>query len=96
MAAYLDTASLINSSTFQDKVRCAIVFYSRFILGEGSGVSGHEHRAAWAREAYRNPSPGGLLVAIALDDTIQQHLSDATDAQIQSATENVINTVLNF
>src|SRR4051812_6551169 len=98
MASYADTATLRNSSAFRDRVEIAVVFYSRYILGEDPGTALHNVRVNWAKGAFQNPSAvaSGLMNAVALDGTIQSVMGAATDAQVQSATETVINTILSF
>lgn len=98
MATYAQLATLRNTSAFRDRVELAVVFYARFIIGESPATPLHNTRANWAKSAFQNPSAvaGGLLNAVALDATIASVLDAATDAQMQSATETVINTILSF
>lgn len=98
MGTYAQVATLINSSDFQDRVKIAVAFFAQYILNEGTGVTNHERRAAWARSAFLNPggSSAGLLTSVALDNTIRTNLASSTDAQIQTATEYVVSLILNF
>lgn len=98
MATYADTATLKNSSTFRDAVTIAVAKYASYILNEGAGVQFHNQRAAWAKGAYVSPDgvAGGLLAVIALDSNVQAAIPTVSDATIQSATENAINTTMGF
>lgn len=98
MATYAELATLRNSSAFRDRVELAVTFYARYILGEAENTPLHKTRVNWAKPAFTNPSgvASGLMNAVVLDGTIGDVLGSATDAQVQSATEAVINTILNF
>lgn len=98
MASYGQIATFKNSSDAMDRVTVAVVNYARYILGEDPGTANHTLRSRWAKEAFQNPVgvASGLLMAVATDGTIQGALPTPTDAQIQSATEFAINTILNF
>lgn len=98
MATYAQLATLRNSSAFRDRVELAVVFYARYIISEDPATPLHNVRANWAKNAFQNPSgvSNGLLNAVALDGTIGNVLDAATDGQVQSATEAVINTILSF
>lgn len=96
-ASYSAIATMRNSSTFQDRVALAVAFYARYLLGQASATPIPNNKVSWARNAYQNPigAASGLLTIIALDGTISDAavLGNATDAQIQSATEAAVNTL---
>lgn len=95
---YSQIAAWKNSSDAIDRVTVAVVTYARYILGEDPGTANHALRVNWAKGAFQNPggAASGLLAAVATDSNINSLLASATDANIQSATEFAINTVLNF
>ncbi len=97
-STYTQIAGWKNSSDAIDRVTVAVVGYARYILGEDPGVTNHALRSNWAKGAFQNPGgiAGGLISAVATDGTVRDLLGSATDAQIQSATEFAVNTVLNF
>lgn len=96
-ASYSALATLRNTSTFQDRVTLAVAFYARYLLGQASSTPIPNNKVSWARNAFQNPAgaASGLYTIIALDGTISDSavLSNATDAQVQSATEAAVNTL---
>lgn len=94
-ATYPLIAANRNSSNFQDRVTLAVAIYARYLLGLAS--SNPYNKIAWARNAYQNPQNAatGLFTVIALDPVISDAavLGNATDAQIQTATETAVNTL---
>ncbi len=96
-ATYAQIATLKNASTFQDRVTLAVVFYARYLLGQPATPLA---KLIWARNAFQNPGSvaSGLFSAVALDGTISDAtvLGNATDAQIQTATEAVLVQALEF
>jgi hypothetical protein len=97
---YAQIAAWKNASSSIDAATVAVVTYARFILGEDPAVAGHAARVNWAKNAFQNPqgAASGLLMAVASDGNIQATLPTPgpSDAQIQSALEFAVNTVLNF
>lgn len=96
-ATYAAIATLKNSSTFQDRVVIAVTKYAQYLLGQpGSSFK----QVTWAKSAYANPAgvATGLFPAVAFDSNISDttNLENSTDAEIQAATETVVNTSLNF
>jgi hypothetical protein len=100
MAAYSAIAAWKNASSSLDAVTVAVATYARFILGEDPNTANHAMRVAWAKNAFQNPqnAASGLLMAVANDGVIAGTLPTPgpTDAQVQSALEFAVNTVLNF
>lgn len=100
MPSYAQIAGFKNASSSLDGAAVAVVTYARFILGEDPATQNHALRVNWAKGAFQNPygAAGGLLMAVASDGNIKATLPTPgpTDAQLQSAVEFAVNTVLNF
>lgn len=91
---YEQSANLINDVTFRGRVKISILKYSTYIQNELATVPGHAPRYRWAQQAMREPEiwTNQVVPSVVMDDTIQNAGgAAATDAQVQSAVEIVVN-----
>ncbi len=90
---YDESAALMNDPAFRGKVKVAMLRYCDTILIESDSVMGHTSRVRWAQQAMMQPEMwvSQLQPNVVMDPAIQEAGTASTDAQIQAATEAVIN-----
>lgn len=92
--AYLDIYSLRTSANLHHRVVVAVVSCVATILSESAGTARHAERVTWAYWALANPSIAAeqLLWGVLTDAAIATAGEAATDAQLQSR----VNAIVNF
>lgn len=83
----------MNDPAFRGKVKVAMLRYTDTILIEPDSTMGHTSRVRWAQQAMQQPEiwVSQLQPSVVMDPAIQESGAAATDAQLQAATEAVIN-----
>lgn len=97
MANYQQIFDLSKDAAFVGKLQVAVIKYAEYLLGEDPTTAYHVIRIRWADNIVRNGVENTvtkIALAVAFDGTIQAHLSDYTDDQLQSATEVRINRIM--
>ena len=101
---YEESATLMNDFAFRGRVKVACLKYSTYILDEPPNTPGHSARIRWAQGTTLNPEQSAATVqpSVVMDAAIQSAGlasppdtgSAATDAEVQSAVEGVVNKIL--
>lgn len=97
MATLLQKWELANgdriSDDFRRRVQMAVVVAARNVHSEDAGTVNHAARVLWAKETLRSPERMGLLFlpAVAVNDTLANQADKATDTDIQTTVDSLIN-----
>lgn len=91
-----ESANLMNDFDFRGKIKVSALRYADYILNEAPSTQGHTARIRWATSTFQNPEQASMLLhpPVVMDPAIQQSGKDATDQEIQSAVEGVVNKFL--
>ena len=90
---YEQLAALTSDPVFRGKVKVAMLKYCDTMIIEPDNTTGHVSRDRWAKQAKQQPDmyAGQLQAGVCLDPAIQAAGGEATDIEIQGATEAEIN-----
>jgi len=105
---YQESSDLTNDFKFRGKIKVAVLTFADYIYNEASNVTAHNSRYKWAQGAYQQPdmTAQGIHSVVVMDAGIQSaglvddgtgtgnKTSAATDAQIQTAVETVVNRII--
>jgi hypothetical protein len=99
---YDESSKLMMSAAFLGRVKTSVLKFADYVLNEQPNVAGHYARIRWAQGAYANPDAAARTVQppVVMDPAIQAAAltpegdSTATDQQVQSAVEGVVNKIL--
>lgn len=92
MATYVELYGLAQTdSVLRQKVTVACIVAAEAIMAEDAGTANHANRLIWAQSVFANPTTEAIrmtFAALAANNA-------ATVAQIQSATDAAIQTIVN-
>ena len=94
MATYTELAQLFSVSTLKPQVTAAIAIAAQNIANESPSTPNHTERFTWAASASSNPSGEAsrfLIGVLAANNTATvEQIQNATDAQVQTNVDNLI------
>ena len=88
MATYDELRTLFGDDPLRNKIEVAVIVAAEAIRGEDANTPNHDNRLVWAKQAFDNPQGAATKMLMALLAANK----DATVAQIQSATDEAIQT----
>ncbi len=94
MATYAEMLTASQNDILRQKVLVACVVAAEKVRTEGTGVTNHTARLAWAKAAYANPEQAakGMAMAVIVQNataTLAQ-ITGATDALVQAAVDAAV------
>ncbi len=94
MATYLELYDLQNDNELLHTIAVAVAVAAEAVRTEDAATANHAARLVWAREAFANPVSVGrqalwAVLAVNKDNTVA-HILGATDAQVQTAVDDVV------
>lgn len=97
MATLVEITTLINDAPFRDKCKAAGLIAATGIVTELGSVTNHANRLKWAKKMFTDPDAQGFPLAravIAANNTATlAQISGASDSQIQTAVNAVVDTL---
>lgn len=94
LTAYETIYGLYLSTPLRRRIAVACVVAARGIFGENGATSNHANRLIWARQAIADVDAMALTViwGVLSDNAVRTAGENATDAQVQSALDAVVDT----
>jgi hypothetical protein len=97
MATLVELSGLVNDPTLTAKCSAACMIAAEAIRLENTGTANHANRLKWAKKVLENPSAQGIMMvraALAANASLTLvQLNLATDASIQTAVNNSVDTL---
>lgn len=97
MATYDECLQAIEDSGLRRKVRVACAVAADTIRAEGTGVTNHTARLAWAKLVFANPEAQtpAMLWAVVIQNRASTfaQIVGATDAQVQTAVNAAVDVL---
>ena len=95
MATYMELKAIFGHSDLNDKIEVAVIIAAETIRTEDPGVTNHENRMTWAKQAFANPvgtAKQMIMAMLAANNALAVGaITGASDSAIQASIEVAIN-----
>lgn len=96
MATLTEIFGVLNSGPLAEKVAAACLVAAQAVMAESAGTTNHANRLKWALAVLHNPAAAGVnmlrAVVAANNSATLAQITGASDATIQSAVNNAVDT----
>lgn len=96
MLTYQESGALMTNVLFRDRIKVSALTYAHYIINEAPSVPAHNTRLKWAQGTYQMPDQVAMQLQppVVMDAAVQSDGANITDSALQSAVENVVNTMI--
>jgi hypothetical protein len=93
---FTESATLMADSAFRNRVKVAAMSIATTYLAEPADTPSHNSRYKWASTCFQSPDAvaGQLQHPVVMDSQVQTDGASITDADLQTATERVIDKMI--
>jgi len=94
--SYDQSAQLMTDLTFKGRIKTACLKFGNYVINEAPGTAGHNSRYKWAQQCFLNPdmTAGQVQPPTVMQPQVQAEGSGIADADLQTAVETTINSIL--